>query len=154
MYLLQARTHTSTHTPTPIDTQCMQPHGWPKQVYVVYHVKLNSYLNAKHVFITFSHANFHFWDPEHLSDQNVIPTAMLFHELKEVQLQERFMLMTHGHLKTLCMSVLSLSGGLSSLNGNTTGHRSKSWKMLASWYWIQLPALSLVYFKKVEMAIT
>ena len=35
---------------------------------------------------------------------------MLLHELKKVQLQERFTLMTHdsiGHLKMLCMSVLS-----------------------------------------------
>ena len=36
------------------------------------------------------------------------PRAMLLHELKKVQLQERFTLMTYGaigHLKTLCMSV-------------------------------------------------
>ena len=46
-----------------------------------------------------------------------IPRAMPLHELKKVQLQERFMLMTHdstGNLKTLCMSVLSLSGGVES----------------------------------------
>ena len=44
--------------------------------------------------------------------QNAIPTAMPFRELKKVQLQERFMLMTHdviGHLKMLCISVLLLS---------------------------------------------
>ena len=36
-------------------------------------------------------------------------------ELKKVQLQEHFTLMTQdsiGHLKTLCMSVLSLSSGV------------------------------------------
>ena len=42
---------------------------------------------------------------------------MLLHELKTVQLQERFMPMAQdsiGRLKTLCMSVLSLSGGMES----------------------------------------
>ena len=48
--------------------------------------------------------------------QNAILRAMPLHELQQVQL-ERFMLMTHdsiGHLKTLCMSVLLLSGGIES----------------------------------------
>ena len=42
---------------------------------------------------------------------------MLLHELKTVQLQECFTLMTLesiGHLKTLCMSVLLLSSGVES----------------------------------------
>ena len=42
---------------------------------------------------------------------------MLLHELKKVQLQVYFTLMTHdsiGPLKTLCMSILSLSGGVES----------------------------------------
>ena len=46
--------------------------------------------------------------------QNAIPRVMPLHEFKQVQLQERFMLMAHdsiGHLKILCMSALSLSGG-------------------------------------------
>ena len=45
--------------------------------------------------------------------QNDIPRAVPLHKLKKVQLQECFMLMTGdsiGHLKTLCMSTLSLSG--------------------------------------------
>ena len=49
--------------------------------------------------------------------QNAIPRAMPLHELKKVQLQKCFMLMTHdsiGHLKTLCMSVLLLNGGAKS----------------------------------------
>ena len=40
--------------------------------------------------------------------KNATPRAMLLHELKKVQLQERFMLMTHdsiGRLKMLCMSI-------------------------------------------------
>ena len=47
--------------------------------------------------------------------QNAIPRAMPLHELKKVQLQEH--LMTRDsifHLKTLCTSVLSLSGGVKS----------------------------------------
>ena len=43
--------------------------------------KLNSYLNVKRFFITFSHGHFH-------------SNAMSLHELEKVQLQERFMLMT------------------------------------------------------------
>ena len=44
--------------------------------------------------------------------QNTTPRAILLHELKQVQLQECFTLLTHdsiGHLKTLCMSTLSLA---------------------------------------------
>ena len=55
--------------------------------------------------------------------QNAISRAILLHELKKVQLQERFMVMTHashGHLKMLCLSVLVLS-----LIGNATTHHSK-----------------------------
>ena len=43
--------------------------------------------------------------------QNAIPRAMPLQEFKRVQLQERFTLMSHDsidHLKTLCMSILSL----------------------------------------------
>ena len=42
---------------------------------------------------------------------------MLSYELKNFRLQEPFTLMTHdsiGHLKTPCMSILSLSGGVES----------------------------------------
>ena len=49
--------------------------------------------------------------------QNAIPRAMPLHALKKVQLQEHFTLMTQdsiGHLKTLCMSLLLLSGGVGS----------------------------------------
>ena len=47
--------------------------------------------------------------------QNAIPRAVPLHELKKVP--ECFTLVIHdsiGHLKTLCMSVLSLSGGIES----------------------------------------
>ena len=43
--------------------------------------------------------------------QNATSKAISLHELKKVQLQERYTLLTQdsiGHLKTLCMSVLSL----------------------------------------------
>ena len=43
---------------------------------------------------------------------NATPRAISLHELKKVQLQEGFMLVTEdsiGHLKTLYMSVLSLA---------------------------------------------
>ena len=55
--------------------------------------------------------------------QNAIPRAMLLHELKKAQPQECFTLnlmtqiVTHdsiGHLETLCMSILSLNGGVES----------------------------------------
>ena len=51
----------------------------------------------------------------YLTDQYqiAIPRVMPLHELKKVQLQECFTLMTQdfiGRLKTLCMNILSLSG--------------------------------------------
>ena len=51
---------------------------------------------------------------------------MLLHELKQVQLQKCFMLVTHdsiGHLKTRCMSFYHRAVALS-LNGNAAAHRS------------------------------
>ena len=49
--------------------------------------------------------------------QNATSRAILLHGLKKVQLQERNTLVTQdsiGHLKTLCMSVLSLVVALES----------------------------------------
>ena len=49
--------------------------------------------------------------------QNATSRAISPHELKKVQLQEHFMLMTQdsiGHLKMLCMSILSLAVALES----------------------------------------
>ena len=71
--------------------------------------------------------------------QNAIPRVMLLHELKNVQLQECFKLLTHdsiGHLQTLCMSVLQLSDGVESerKNGNTAAHPSVLKKCLAFKY--------------------
>ena len=58
--------------------------------------------------------------------QNAMPRAMLLHQLKNVQLQERSTVMTHdslGHLKRLCMSVLLLRWALVlNLNGNAVAH--------------------------------
>ena len=62
--------------------------------------------------------HFCFWGHERLSDRLLskrYPKSDAAHELKKVQLQECFMLMIHdsiGHLKTLCMSILSLGGGI------------------------------------------
>ena len=49
--------------------------------------------------------------------QNATSKAISLHELKKVQLQERYMLVTQdsiGHLKTLCISILSLVVALES----------------------------------------
>ena len=72
--------------------------------------------------------------------QNAISKAISQHELNKVQLQERYTLVTQdsiGHLKTLCISVLSLVVALES-----------EWKRYSSWQsdkkkasvqvWIQL----------------
>ena len=78
--------------------------------------KLDSYSNAKVFFIALLACAFpfHFWGQEHPIEgyQNAITRAMTLHELKK-----SFMLMTQdsvGRLKTLCVSVLSLSGGMES----------------------------------------
>ena len=75
-------------------------------------VKLNSYWNGtQSVFSSLSGVGISIFEVMgHLSDkyQNAISRAMLLLELKKVQLQERFTLMTHnsiGHLKTLGMSI-------------------------------------------------
>ena len=74
--------------------------------------KLNSYSNAKQFYIPLSHAHFCFFEVMSVHPiyqyQNTTPRAMSLHELKKVQLQECFTLMTHdsiGHLKMLCMSI-------------------------------------------------
>ena len=61
---------------------------------------------------------------------------MWLHELKKIQLQERFMLTTQdfiGHLKTLCMSILLLSSGVESEWKPYSSPLSVE-KMLAFWY--------------------
>ena len=68
--------------------------------------------------------------------QNPIPRAMPLHELKKVQLQEHFTLMTHDsvdHLKILCVSVLSLSGGIES-EWKATAHRALSIEKMPSFH--------------------
>ena len=77
-------------------------------------VKLNSYSNAS-VFYRFVACAFPFFEVKSVLPidryQNAISNAISLHELKKVQLQERYTLLTQdsiGHLKTLCMSVLSL----------------------------------------------
>ena len=76
--------------------------------------------------------------------QNVIPRAATpLHELKRVQLQDRFTLMTNdciGHLKTPSVCVISLRGG-EFLNRNTAAHDSLMTKMLCVRVWIQLNSI-------------
>ena len=90
--------------------------------------KLHSYSNAKRFLIAPSHAHFCFEVMNvYLIDlyQNPIPKVMPLHELKQVQLQERFRLMTHEsiQLKTLVIGVYRWAIVLS-LNGNAAIHRS------------------------------
>ena len=71
--------------------------------------------------------------------QNATPRAISQHKLKKVQLQKRFTLLTQdsiGHLKTLCMSVLSLAVAFES-NENATAHR-RAIKNASVRVWIQL----------------
>ena len=71
--------------------------------------------------------------------QNATPSAISLHELKKVQLQERFTLVTQdsiAHQKTLCMSILSLA----------MVFQSESIKKNASVrVWIQLHAQVLIW---------
>ena len=68
-----------------------------------FHIKLNSYSNAS-VFLSLCRMRISvFWGQERLTSK-----AISLYELKKVQLQERYTLVTQdsiGHLKTLCMSV-------------------------------------------------
>ena len=84
-------------------------------------LKLNSYSNASGFFYRFVACAFLFFEVMSvlLIDryQNATSKAISQHELKKVQLQERYTLKTQdstGHLKTLCMSVLSLVVALES----------------------------------------
>ena len=88
------------------------------------YIKLDSCSNAKRSFHHSPACTFVFVEVINVYPIDIkmyIPRVMPLHELKQVQLQERFRLMTHdsiGHLKMLCMSVLSLSGSVVCLNGN------------------------------------
>ena len=83
-------------------------------------LKLDLYSNAKHFFIALLHAHFCFYGMNiHPLDQyqNAIPRTMTLHDLKKVQSQEHVTFMTQdsvGHLKTLWMSILLLSGSVES----------------------------------------
>ena len=83
-------------------------------------MKLNSYSNAS-VFLSLCPMRISiFWGHEHQPIdwyQNATSKAISLHELKKVELQERYTRVTQdsiGHLKTLCMSVLSLAVALES----------------------------------------
>ena len=78
-------------------------------------IKLNSYSNASIFFYRFVACAFPFFEVKSVLPidryQNATSKAVSLHELKKVKLQERYTLLTQdsiGHLKTLCMSVLSL----------------------------------------------
>ena len=87
------------------------------------HLKLIEFiLERKRFFIALSHAHFRFFFEVKSvlpidQYQNATSKAISQHELKKVQLQERYTLVTQvsiGHLKTLCISVLSLVVALES----------------------------------------
>ena len=72
--------------------------------------------------------------------QNATSKAISQHELKKVQLQERYTLVTQdsiGHLKTLCMSVLSLVVALESEWKRYSSSQSDK-KYTSVRVWIQL----------------
>ena len=78
-------------------------------------VRLDSYSNAS-VFLSLCRMCISFFEVKSVLPidqyQNATPRAISLHELKKVKLQERFTLVPQdpiGHLKTLCMSVLSLA---------------------------------------------
>ena len=85
--------------------------------------------------------------------QNATWKAISLQELKKVQLQERYTLVTHdsiGHLKTLCMSVLSLVVALESKWKCYSSSQSDK-KMLAFEYEFSLSLLGLlhcIFFKR------
>ena len=83
-------------------------------------VKLNSYSNAS-VFLSLCRMRISVFEVKSVLPidryQNATSRAISLHEMKKVQLQERYTLVTQdsiGHLKTLCMSVLSLVVALES----------------------------------------
>ena len=119
-----------------------------KEVAVLYEsiFKLDSYGNTKasSFFIGLSHAHFHFWDHERLSNRWIskrYPKSDATPWVgKKVQLQEHFMLMTQdsaGHLKTLCISILLLSDGVES-EWKHCSSTSCVEKTISVWVWIQL----------------
>ena len=85
------------------------------------HLKAELYSNAKHFFHYFLTCAFMFLEVISIYPtdryQNAIPRVMLLHELKKFNFKSVSHLMTHnfvGHLKTLYMSILLLSGGVKS----------------------------------------
>ena len=91
-----------------------------KTLFEHFQLKLNSYSNAS-VFYRLVACAFPFFEVKSVLPidryQNATSKAISLHELKKVQLQERYTLLTQdsiGHLKTLCMSVLSLVVALES----------------------------------------
>ena len=88
---------------------------------MMWYIKLNSYSIAS-IFYRFVACAFPvFFEVKSILPidryQNATSKAISLHELKNVQLQERYMLVTQdsiGHLKTLRMSVLSLVVALES----------------------------------------
>ena len=118
-------------------------HPCPTQIWVppgvtpVVTFKLNSYSKAS-IFLSLCRMRISiFWGQERLTDRSISKRylkAILIHEFEKVQLQERYTLVTQDsivHLKTLCMSVLSLVVALES-EWNATAHRKAIKKTLSS----------------------
>ena len=112
-------------------------------------LKLNSYSNA--FFYHFVACAFLFFEVKSVLPidryQNTTSKAISQHELKKVQLQERYTLVTQdsiGHLKTLCMTVLSLVVALESEWKRYSSSQSDK-KNARVRVWIQLNALYTGY---------
>ena len=80
-------------------------------------IKLNSYLNAKHFFIAFSHAHFHFWSHEPLTDRSITKQNSSVSRVFPFS-WHMILLVTWKH------SAWVFYHWALSLNGNVTAHRS------------------------------
>ena len=115
-----AETYSSDYKKTQLKCQRTQRdmlwHHVHSQSGMKFTVKLNSYSNASiFFFYCFVACAFPFFEVKSVLPidwyQNATSKAISLHKLKKVQLQERYTLVTQdsiGHLKMLCMSVLSL----------------------------------------------
>ena len=111
-----------------------------------FQLKAEFILERKRFFIVLSHAHFRFFEVKSVLPidqyQNATSNAISLHELKKVHLQERYTpVLTQdsiGHLKTLCMSVLSLTVAFESEWKCYSSSQSDKKKKASIWVWIQL----------------
>ena len=115
--------------------------------YVLRPFKLNSYSNAKHFSLALSHAHFRFWGHERLTDRLISKRSLKSHLAQWVKKKKFnftfFKSMTQdsiGHLKMLCMSVLSLSSGVW-VWMETLQLIAQRWKNASVLVWLQLQTI-------------